>query len=184
MSADLRGRVSVTLLLATALFSSPGVADDRHALSGWVVKSAAEVNRKLQIVLRDGRAISLARTKGQCSFDGIQVAPDGVTVGWVGGGDAQREGDPACAADAQYVAYGPVVWRAGKIIHDFSNLAGEINWAFYDKGNQIAIHAGPIHFDYEQASELYDVATGRLLKSWGRSSNTAPPDWARGIIDY
>jgi hypothetical protein len=26
------------------------------------------------------------------------------------------------------------------------------------------------------------VKTGKLLKTWGRSDNTDPPDWCRGLV--
>jgi hypothetical protein len=133
------------------------------------------VGGKLEIVLRDGRVFRLKPT--DCAFDDIKIAPDGVTVGWTVASDVEVEGDKPCAPGNYPVAAGPVVWRRGKTIRDFGNAAGVIAWSFYGKGDLIAIHAGPTHFDQEQAWGLYTIATGRRLKQWGCSDKTPPPDW-------
>jgi hypothetical protein len=151
---------------------------------GWAVKSAAEQGGKLRIALRDGRVFTLNRAPGQCAFDNIQIAPDGVTIAWAEGGTAEAPEEPPSRSDEQYVASGPIVWRAGRILRRFDAWGAEVNFQFRGKGDQIAIHAGPAHFDDDQAATLYDVATGRALKSWSHAEKTDPPDWAAGVIDY
>jgi hypothetical protein len=149
--------------------------------AAWVVESASEVNGRVRIVLRNGHVVTVRRLYGECSFDSIQIAPDGVTVGWVVGGTYEVGDEKPCRPGAQYVANGPVIWRAGKIIHDFTETGGEINWSFYGGGGQIAFHVGPTHFDDAQACELHDIASGRLLKAWSKEDNTARPAWAAGL---
>jgi hypothetical protein len=166
-------------LRACLLFPLPGAAAD-----SWAVKSAGEANGKLQIVLRDGRVFALPLSAGQCSFDNVQVASDGMTVGWVEGGTSQLPGTANCEPGAQYVADGPVVWRGGRVIRVFDVWGGEINWSFYGNGDRIAFHAGPTHFDEAQGCELYDVTSGKLLSKWSHEDKTAPPGWAKNIIDY
>ena len=71
-----------------------------------------------------------------------------------------------------------MIWRAGKIIRRFDDWGAELSWSFEANGNQVASHAGPLHFDNEQAWNLYDIATGLLLKHWQCSDKKPKPDWA------
>ena len=51
-------------------------------------------------------------------------------------------------------------------------------WNFYASGKEIAVHTGPAHFDDLQAWKLYDIKSGRVLKTWSLDDKTPQPDWA------
>ncbi len=148
----------------------------------WKVASATEADGALHIVLRTGRRFTVPKATAQCSFEDIQIAPDGMTVGWTEGASAERGHDPPCMPGAQHVAAGPAVWRAGKIIRRLPEMGAMMDWSFNDGGRQIAVHAGPLHFDDELRVDLYDVASGIRLETWERSYKTRPPNWAAGIV--
>jgi hypothetical protein len=174
-------RVTAVAFAAMIGFATHAGARVQPAID-WTVKSATDVHGKLRIVLRDGRVFMVPHGNGQCSFDGIQVAADGMTVGWVEGGYAGPVDQPLCAPEAQYVAAGPDIWRAGKVIRRFTGGGTDLAWSFYGKGDFVAYHDGPAHFDDEQGCGLYEVKTGKLLKTWEHSDNTNPPDWCQGLV--
>jgi len=129
-------RFAVLLLLAclgaTATLATGGGEQD------WFITSAGEVGGKLQIVLRNGRVFRLPRKDFVCSYDGVTISPDGLTVGWVEGSTAQSEDQKPCDPGAQYVAGGPVFWRAGRVLRDLGFGEGEILWSFVGGGDRIA----------------------------------------------
>ena len=180
---DVRTTLGVVLLLACLYFLSSHclAADAQPDL--WLVRSANEAGGKLAIVLQDGRTVFVPAGKHQCSFENVQIASDGVTVGWTEGKSAEGQNDIQCGPNSIYVAAGPAVWRKGKLLHTFKNSGAEMNWSFYRGGKFIAVHAGPSHFDDQQSCVLYDVATGRVSKEWSHAEKTDPPDWAAGIVD-
>ncbi len=183
MELSVRRCLGSVLLLAGSLSSWSWSQAASQPSDAWKVQSARETDGKLQIVLRDGRSFVLPLAEYQCSFDDVQIAPDGMTVGWIEGGSLQVGREPPCLPHEQFVADGPIVWRAGKIIRRFKDWGGSISWSFYGNSRLVAVHAGPEHMDDAQACVLYDLATGRALKRWGRADKTSPPDWAVKIID-
>jgi len=125
----------------------------------------------------------LPRKDFVCSYDGVTISPDGLTVGWVEGSTAQSEDQKPCDPGAQYVAGGPVFWRAGRVLRDLGFGEGEILWSFVGGGDRIALHAGPTHFDYSDSCALIDLSTGHELKRWSRDDKTPPPDWASACVE-
>jgi hypothetical protein len=173
--------IGVVVLVAFAI-SLRGSHAGAEPSAEWKVASATEADGALHIVLRTGRRFTVQKATAQCSFEDIQIAPDGMTVGWTEGASAERGHDPPCMPGAQHVAAGPAVWRAGKIIRRLPEMGAMMDWSFNDGGRQIAVHAGPLHFDDELRVDLYDVASGIRLEAWGHSYKTRPPNWAAGIV--
>jgi len=153
------------------------------AAGPWAVKSAGAIGGNLQIVLRDGRVITLPRAKLQCSYEDVQIAKDDMTIGWSESSSAfvgdEDESNPCAGSNGpEFVFDGPHIWRAGKIIRNFDEGGQILEWSFYGKGTMIGIHGGPNHFDTEQEWDLYSIATGKMLKKWRCSDKKPPPDWA------
>jgi hypothetical protein len=169
--------VAVSWLLAVLALRAEGRPGD-----GWLVKSAGDVSGTLTIVLRSGRVVIVPRSEGTCSYEQVEVARDGETVGWVEDSTAYPEGHKPCEAGAQAVEAGPVIWRQGRIIRDFGLWGGVVLWSFYQGGRQVSVHAGPAHFDDSNSCTLYDVATGHALKKWRVEDKTPPPDWAQACV--
>jgi hypothetical protein len=56
-----------------------------------------------------------------------------------------------------------VIGRSGKVLRKIDGHPFVWAWIFWDEGRQIAYEAGPLHFGL--LCELYDLKTGRVLKS-------------------
>jgi len=150
-----------------------------EAPESWKVVSATEVNKTLQIVLVGGRTVIVPPSKDQCSFDQIRIGPDGVTVGWSEGGFSYGDGEPPCRQGDAEVETGPIFWRRGKIIRRFVEGGAVLCWSFYRGGDVIALQDSPsAHFEGDLPSTLFDVSTGRVLKTWSPSDKGDAPDWA------
>jgi hypothetical protein len=175
-------RLTGKLLLCGIFILTDAYGQTRQAGIGRI-GSTTVAGRELRITLQSGGTFVLPLEDGSCSFEEVQVADDGVTVGWLERGTAQMANDPPCLPDSIHVSEGPIIWRAGKILRRFSDDGVLMDWQFQGKGDLVALHAGPEHFDNDMTCKLYDIATGQLVKSWDRSQKRKLPDWAKGLVD-
>ena len=126
-----------------------------------------------EIILPDGRRFVAPKEKGQVGISEAQVAADG-TAGWFVEYNVDGVSYPISGM--------LVLWRAGKIVRRIQSQQVLYSWAFYDGGQQVAYHDGPLHGETASHCELHDVGTRRVIDKWdGDLAADAKPAWAAGL---
>jgi hypothetical protein len=149
-----------------------------------VTKASADSKGILHIVTADGRDHTVKPKKWQSGggFGGIQIAPNGKTVGWL-----VKQMFAPFELDTNYayaVALELDIWRGGRVIQRFSPPALTIqNWIFFKDGNEVAFHVAPTHGQEFYDCTLLDVNTGKELAHWSLDrKDYVVPDWAKPLL--
>jgi len=158
------------------------------AQSDCTVKRAyADDKGLVHIVTADGRDRAITPEKGQDGVGNIQVAPDGVTVGWL------VNSRTCCVSYA--VPLELVLWQAGHIIRRVHPMMAIWAWGFVKNGKEVAYRNSPLHGGWSGECVLVNIASGKELTKWdypvdengndvdekNADVNGVEPDWAKQI---
>lgn len=159
------------VLLAVSLMASPATPSYRSVS----IDSAG----RLHIALDSGREVMPPGMRGQSSFGDPAISPDRRTVGWL---VLYPYPNPP---DAQYLRSDPiagalVLYRSGRVIHQFRTEQTFWDWQFQDEGQRVAYSTGPTHGGAFECI-LRDVQTGKVVAHWSVKGGGEPPDWARKL---
>jgi hypothetical protein len=149
-----------------------------------VTKAYVDDKGRVHIVTADGREHAIRPEKWQSGggFEGIQIAPDGQTVGWLA--DQMLTPLEGATSYPYAVSLELDVWRAGRVIRRFSPPALTIqNWIFLKDGNEVAFHVAPTHGQEFYDCTLLDVNTGKEIAHWSLDrKDYVVPDWAKPLL--
>jgi hypothetical protein len=130
-----------------------------------------------RITQLNGKAIRVAKERGQVGIRDPQTALDHRTVGWL-----VEYSIPHLESPYSLYAETLVVWRDGVVRRRFGTEDGFYSWAFYSGGKQVVFHTGPMHFEQQSHCELHDIKSGRRLAEWdGDLESSDKPDWTSGL---
>lgn len=149
-----------------------------------VAKASIDNKGSVHVVTADTRDHVIYPQKWQNGggFEGIAVAPDHQTVGWLA--DQMLTPDEGGTSYSYPVALELDVWRGGRVIRKFKPSALTIrNWIFVKGGSEVAFHLAPPHGMESYNCMLFDVSSGRELAHWpmDRKDHTIP-DWAKPLL--
>lgn len=108
-----------------------------------------------------------------------KLADDGKTVGWllvqhIAPGDLPGQASNYEFDRAEWL----VLYRNGKILRSIESSAFMIrSWGFWEKGTQVVIYSGGLHFAGEY--NLYDIESGALLETATDPVTPNSPDWVK-----
>ncbi len=148
------------------------------AMSGQdtVLQVFADPKNRTHVVHKNGTTSIVVGEPEQIGIDSIQIAEDGQTAGWLVLYENPDGGSP--------VAGTLILWRGGKTIRRIQVSQTFWSWGFYERGEQVAYHVGPMHGEVLSHCELHDLARGRLVASWdGDLENTNRPPWTK-VLDH
>jgi hypothetical protein len=138
-----------------------------------IYRATTTKDRKLYIILDDGREILAPKLHDQVAFQAPAVAPNHRTVGWLV--------DYLDPATASYPLPGALaIYRGGRIIHVFKTNQVFWDWQFRDDGNRVAYSIGPTHGG-AQACILANSESGKMIARWWVTTNERPPYWAKSL---
>lgn len=117
----------------------------------------------MHILTADGRDHMILPKKWQAGggFDGIEIAPDRGTVGWL----VYKKLTPLEAGenDSHLVALELDIWRGGRIIRRFHSDQDIRFWIFLKNGSQVSFRKATLHGNMSSDCTLLDVRTGKQL---------------------
>ncbi len=134
-----------------------------------IQRAYVDTHGQVHVVYGDGQDIFVPPEKKQVSSEALQVTPDGETVGWL-------VEEPNCCTSYP-VPTTLVIFRAGKIMRRLSDGMMLYKWRFAEGGRQVAVSSGTVHGMNGVHLTLYDVRTGRRLKTWDGGDGDTPPGW-------
>ncbi len=133
---------------------------------------------QLHIVLDSGRDLLAPKIPRQAAFDSPLISPDRRTVGWLVMYPYPRTSpedyDPGPIAGAL------VLYRAEKVLHQFTTEQVFWDWQFRDDGKRVAYSTGPTHGGAAECV-LREVDSGRVTETWYVKKGGNAPPWAEGL---
>ena len=146
-------------------------AQDRSTESHVTVEVVPGRDGTVQITDR-GRIVTVPRMASQTGIEGVQVAADGRTAGWLADFKDPDSENP--------YAGGRVIWRGGRVIRVFHSEQSFYSWSFNENATLVAYHTGPRHGEAIPHCELHDIKTGRQVAQWDGDLDDpiARPSWA------
>lgn len=137
---------------------------------------------QLQIQTAEGTTIKIDPTSGQVGFAQVAIAPDGLSVGWVG----LKQN---CCTSYRIPTRLTVYVQGTQ--HTFEGEGLPVwQWRFLEAGKRVAFHQETVHGGLGMHYELHDVATGRLLAEWSPEIDQrghalpkqSPPKWVTELM--
>ena len=166
-------------LLCAVLLVGPAL---RGQSAEQYIRAVVNKAGQLQIETAAGQTIMIDPSEEQVGFDKVAIAPDGLSVGWVG----LREN---CCTSYPIPTRLTVYVQGTR--HTFEGEGLPVwTWKFLDAGRQVAFHQETVHGGLGNHCELHDVATGRLIAEWsptidpsGRAlPKQSPPKWVTKLV--
>jgi hypothetical protein len=173
-------RVSDIFCLVAAL--APVIAAGQGTEHALVQRAYSDEKKVVHIVTAQGRDLRIAPEKSQGGVEGIQVAADGKTVGWL-----VDRWESCC--QSYPIPTELVLWRTGRIVRRLYTGRPTWGWAFENGGTKLAYRTSFTHGGWSGESTLIDVASGKSLAVWSHpidengndTDGEEPPDWAKPV---
>lgn len=147
------------------------------AVPGYRSASVDSAGR-LHIVLDSGKEILPPKIRDQVSFGDPAISPDRRTVGWLV--LYPYPNPPGAAYVRNPIAGALVLYRDGRVVHEFRTEQTFYDWQFQSGGKHVAYSTGPTHGGAAECV-LRDVDSGKVVAQWWVKPGVDPPAWARPL---
>lgn len=145
------------------------------------VRAAVNASGQLEIHTTSGQTIRIEPEPEQVGFDKIVVAPDGLSVGWVG-----QKGN-CCTSYAIPTRLTILVGGQQRTLRGHELPVWR--WKYVLGGQRVAFYQDTVHSGLGTHYELRDVASGRLVaespevdENGHALPNQVPPDWVAQLM--
>ncbi|HXY02991.1 MAG TPA: hypothetical protein VEI49_05395 [Terriglobales bacterium] len=160
-------------LVVSAVLSAYSPAAEPTSKNDDVVRVDIDSAGKIHIFDSAGHETMPPPDKDQVSCSSAKIAEDKHTVGWLGEYPNDSNSYPLPLA--------LVIYRGGKVIHEFGPGQSIWDWQFLKAGAEVAFWIGPTHGDFVPHFELHDVRSGKVLAQWDGHIDQKHPAWVDGL---